>query len=348
MSSGSIEKLTANIKAGGCAAKLSPMELAAILRNLPVMNAPELLTGLSGFEDAAVYRISEEIAIIQTLDFFPPVVDDPVLYGRIAAANALSDVYAMGGRPILALNILGFPTCDYPLEIASKIIEGGAQAVLEAGAVLAGGHSIQSKEPIYGMSVTGLVHPKKILTNAGAKIGDKIIITKAIGSGVSLLAIKGELLDEAACNAVYASISKLNADALNIALRYKINGATDVTGFGLIGHVHEMASASKVAAIIETKSIPFLPNAINNAAMGLVPAGAYANRNSYSNFVMMAPGLEVAMADLLYDPQTSGGLLLSCADADSNRLIEDLHAAGCTGEIIGQFVQGTPGNIEVK
>lgn len=348
MSSGSIEKLTANIKAGGCAAKLSPSELAAILRNLPIMKAPELLTGMNGFEDAAVYQISEELAIIQTIDFFPPVVDDPMLYGRIAAVNALSDVYAMGGRPILALNVLGFPTCDFPLEVAAKIVEGGALAVLEAGAILAGGHSIQTKEPIYGLSVMGFVHPKKILTNAGAKIGDVIIITKAIGTGVCLLAIKGGLLEDPGKTIVYESISKLNAGALEVAQRFQIHAATDVTGFSLIGHLHEMALASNVAVIITSNTVPLLPDAKVYAEMGMVPAGAYANRNSYAECVRFGSSVELAISDLLYDPQTAGGLLLSCAEADGGKLVNDLSGIGCDAAAIGRFVEGVAGSVEVE
>lgn len=348
MSSGSVEKLTANIKAGGCAAKMSSMELSAILRNLPLMHSRELLTGLDGFEDAAVYRISDELAVIQTIDFFPPVVDDPVLFGRIAAVNALSDVYAMGGRPVLALNVLGFPTCDYPLEVAAKIVEGGAQAILEAGAVLAGGHSIQTKEPIYGMSVMGFVHPKKILTNSGAKFGDVLVITKSVGTGVCLLSIKGGLLEESVCNSIYASMSQLNARALDVALRYNIHAATDVTGFSLIGHIHEMSAASKLRFVLESSQVPLLPQALQNAEMGMVPAGAYANRNSYSSHVEIDTSIALAITDLLYDPQTAGGLLLSCAENDAEALVNELRAEGCDAAAIGQFIEGTPGSIEVR
>lgn len=347
MSSGSSDKLTTNIKSGGCAAKLSPAELAAIVQNLPIVKSPDLLTGMGGFEDAAVYRVSEEIAIIQTIDFFPPVVDDPFLYGRIAAVNALSDVYAMGGKPILALNVLGFPTCDFPLEMARKIVEGGAQAALEAGAILAGGHSIQTKEPIYGMSVTGFVHPKKILTNSGAKEGDLILITKPIGTGVCMLGIKGGLIDEAHGALVYESMCKLNAAALDAALNYQINAATDVTGFSLLGHLHEMAAASGLSVQLQSGAVPLLPEARNCASMGLVPAGAYANRNAYQNVVSLESSVDLEVTDLLFDPQTAGGLLLSCPEAAAMQLLDDLLAAGCTASIIGKFVAGTAGNVHV-
>jgi selenide, water dikinase len=349
MSSGSIQKLTANIKAGGCAAKLSPMELAEILRNLKILRPPEMLAGLDGFEDAAVYRISEELAIIQTIDFFPPVVDDPFLFGRIAAVNALSDVYAMGGKPILALNVLGFPTCDYPLEVASRIIEGGAEAVLEAGAVMAGGHSIQTREPIYGMSVTGFVHPKKILTNAGAHARDAIVITKPIGTGVCLLAIKGGLIQEDLQTQIYGSLATLNAKALEIALAYEIHAATDVTGFGLIGHLHEMAAGARLSVKLKSALVPLLPEAMTYAEMGMVPAGAYANRNAYSNdCVVFARGVELAMTDLLFDPQTAGGLLLSCSGDTAEILVEDLRKGGCDAAIIGSFEEKSPGLVEVE
>ena len=348
MSSGSIQKLTTNILAAGCAAKLSSVELSAIVQNLPIINCPDLLAGIGGFEDAAVYRVSDELAIIQTIDFFPPVVDDPFLYGRIAAVNALSDVYAMGGRPILALNVLGFPTCDFPLAMARQIVEGGAQAVLEAGAVLAGGHSIQTKEPIYGLSVMGFVHPKKILTNSGAKSNDHIVITKPIGTGVCLLGIKGELLSQTSVESVYQSISKLNATALEVALRYQINAATDVTGFSLIGHLHEMAHASNLAAILNSAEVPLLPQAKECASIGIVPAGAYANRNSYSQDVRFAESVEPELCDLLFDPQTAGGLLLSCSESTAQLLVSDLRQAGCTASIIGRFVQGSRGFVEVN
>lgn len=348
MSSGSIEKLTTNIKAAGCAAKLSPVELAAIVQNLQVLKSPNLLAGINGFEDAAVYRVTDEIAIIQTIDFFPPVVDDPFLYGRIAAVNALSDVYAMGGRPILALNVLGFPTCDYPLEMARRIVEGGAEAALEAGAILAGGHSIQTKEPIYGMSVTGLVHPKKILTNAGAHEGDVIVITKPIGTGVCLLGIKGGLLADSDAAIVYHSMARLNAAALDAALKYPISAATDVTGFSLIGHLHEMAQASGLSVSLNSSAVPLLPQAKQCAAMGIVPAGAYANRNSYSSEVSFGSSVDLPITDLLFDPQTAGGLLLSCPEAESQSLLKDVIDAGCTAAIIGRFIKGAPGFVEVN
>lgn len=338
MSSVNNTKLTANIKAHGCAAKLSPAELAQIVKSLQQFSSEKLICGTENFEDAAVYKLSEDQAIITTIDFFPPLLDDPYLYGRIAAVNALSDVYAMGGRPLLALNVFCFPTCDYPLSVAEQIIAGGASAIAESGCLLVGGHSIQSSEPIYGLSVIGLVHPDKVLTNEGAKAGDSIVLCKAIGSGIALLAHKGALLEEASYQTLIKSLCRLNGDCLKTALSYDLHAATDITGFGLLGHLHEMSKASGLLARLNCKDIPVLPQVIESARLGLVPAAAYANRNSYSQISRVSEDLDLSYSDLLFDPQTSGGLLFALESEAARDLVNKLKAEGWDAAIIGSFV----------
>jgi selenide,water dikinase len=341
-------KLTAKIKAGGCAAKISASQLSEIVRGLPDFKSPELLTTIRSFEDAAVYKISEDLAMVQTVDFFPPVVDDPFLFGRIAAVNALSDIYAMGAVPAFALNVLCFPVCDFPLSVAQEIIAGGAAALIDAGAALAGGHSIQGPEPIYGLAVTGFVHPKQILTNGGAKAGDCLVLTKPIGTGALLLAYKGELLNQECQNNLLANLTRLNKDALQAARLVPLNAATDVTGFGLIGHLHEMSKASKLRAVLFANRIPLLPEALSCAQQGLVPAGAYANRTSYESITHIKDGIDLALTDLLYDPQTAGGLLLAVQEEHAQALVASLKNSGCCGEIIGFMQEGEPGQVEVR
>lgn len=339
--------LTANVKAGGCAAKISSAELHQILTNLPLTSSPNLLTGLEHFEDAAVYSLSKDSAIIQTIDFFPPVVDDPYLYGMISATNALSDVYAMGGTPIMALNVLCFPTCDFPIDVVREIVRGGAAQVQAAGAVLAGGHSIQSQEPIYGLSVTGVVHPDKILTNGGAKRGDVLVLTKPLGTGVALLGMKANLLAGEAEKSLVKSLTLLNKNALEIGLKYSPNAATDVTGFGLIGHVHEMGKASGLSAQLWAPSLPLLPDVLELAEQGFVPAGAYANRNSYEQITTYINDVDLAITDLCFDPQTSGGLLFAIPANKSEQLVKELLAADIQAACIGKFTDGKSGNVEV-
>lgn len=340
-------KLTAHVKAGGCAAKISAAELAQIVSGLPSFSTPNLLTSIDSFEDAAVYKISDELALVQTIDFFPPVVDDPFLFGQIAATNALSDIYAMGGTPVTAMAVLIFPTCDFPLAVAQQIVAAGAAAVEDAGASLVGGHSIQGPEPVFGLSVTGFIHPQKILTNGGARDRDALVLTKPIGTGASLLAFKGAILSEAASRTLFSTLIQSNGKALAIAQEFAIHAATDVTGFGLIGHAHEMAKASALSVRIEASAVPLLDEALSFAEQGLVPAGAYANRKSYERFSYIKDDIDLAVTDLLYDPQTSGGLLLAVPQEFAAALAQALNAAGLTGKIIGSFVAGQPGQVEV-
>ena len=307
---------------------------------------PCLLVGIETADDAGVYKINETTALIQTLDFFTPIVDDPYLFGQIAAANSLSDVYAMGGKPLTAMNIVAFPIGCLPPEVLRDILMGGQDKVIEAGAVIVGGHTIDDKEPKYGLSVTGTVHPNKILTNAGAKPGDVLILTKAIGTGVMATAARAEMFPEGA-RASIESMATLNRVAAEVAATYVIHSCTDITGFGLLGHLYEMASGSKVTMKIHSKDIPFLPDAPEAAAMGLVPAGAYANRD-YLTRVIIEASVPTHIQDLCFDPQTSGGLLLSVPGEKANEIVGALQQAGVKqARIIGEVIAGERGEIYV-
>jgi selenide,water dikinase len=343
----SAKKLTAGIKAAGCAAKISSAELSQVLRGLKTLECKELITSIENFEDAAVYKITEDLAIIQTVDFFPPVVDDPYLYGRIAATNALSDIYAMGGTPILALNVLCFPTCDYPMEVVREILRGGSDQAAMAGAVIAGGHSIQTPEPVYGLAVTGTISPSQVLTNGGAQLGNKLVLCKPIGTGVGLLGLKAGLLSEQAERNLIDSMTTLSKDTLAQARKYHLTAATDVTGFGLVGHLHEMAKGCKLTFRLNADSVPLLPETLALAEQGFVPAGSYANRKSFEQFVSYINDVDLPLCDLLYDPQTSGGLLLALDGADVANLLSDLNKIGVTAACVGEFIDGSSGAIEV-
>ncbi|PWU03194.1 MAG: selenide, water dikinase SelD [Candidatus Melainabacteria bacterium] len=340
-------KLTANVKSGGCAAKIGSAELKAIVAGLSKTHPPELIAGIADFDDAAVYKISDEVAIVQTIDFFPPLIDDPFLFGKIAATNALSDIYAMGARPIFALNVFCFPTCDFPQEVAKEILRGGASQVEAAGATIAGGHSIQSSEVIYGLAVTGLVAPSMVLTNGGAKAGDHLILTKPIGTGVALLGQKAGILSGSASKVLIDNLTTLNRNALTIAQSFPVHAATDVTGFGLIGHLHEMAQAAHLRFSLSVSRVLFLPEALKLASEGFLPAGTYGNRQSFQTFTTIGDGVDLAMADLLFDPQTAGGLLLAVSPDHSPRLTKALIAEGIQASFIGEFSKGKSGSIEV-
>ena len=340
--------LTASVKTGGCAAKISSSDLQQMLSGLTFPESKNLLTKLENFEDAAVYKISEDLAIVQTIDFFPPMVDDPLLFGKIAATNALSDVYAMGGTPMLAMNMLCFPTCDFSLDVAREILRGGGEKVKEAGAIIVGGHTIESSEPIYGLSVSGFVHPGSILTNSGAVYGDSLVLCKAIGTGVALLGLKAKHLSASAEKILTDSLTTLNSKSLQVALKFDLHACTDVTGFGLIGHVHEMAKASSLSFSLETTAISFLPEVQALAEQGFVPASAYANRNSYEKRITYIEQVDLSIMDLLFDPQTAGGLLLAVEEKRVGQLCSSLGNEGIKATRIGSFKNGTPGTIEVS
>ena len=307
-----------------------------MLGKLPKFHDDNLLVGIETSDDAAIYKVTEDIALIQTVDFFTPIVDDPYTFGQIAAANSLSDVYAMGGEPKIALNIVGFPNCLDPA-VLGEILAGGADKVKEAGAVLVGGHSVQDDEPKYGLCVSGFVHPKKIFKNYGCRPGDILILTKQIGTGIVNTAIKAEMASEAAVKEAVTVMASLNKKAKEVVEKYDVSACTDITGFGLLGHCVEMASASEVTFELHVEDIAYLEEAISYAQMGLIPAGAYKNRG-YSIGKVESGSVAEHYLDLLYDPQTSGGLLISVAEKDVKPMLEDFKVANMdtTVSIIGK------------
>ena len=302
--------------------------------------------GIDTSDDAGVYLLNEETALIQTLDFFTPIVDDPYLFGQIAAANSLSDVYAMGGKPLTAMNIVAFPACKLPAEVLLAILSGGQQKIAEAGAVMVGGHTIDDDDPKYGLSVTGIAHPKKILTNAGAQPGDALILTKAIGTGVLYTAMRAGLFPSGVAAAAQ-SMAQLNRYAAEVMARYPVHACTDITGFGLLGHAYEMAAASAVDMEIDSLRVPLLPEATAAAGMGLIPAGAYANRE-YLKQIMFGAAVPVVLQDLLFDPQTSGGLLISVPADQADAILQDMQAEISVAACIGKVSNKGKGNINVN
>lgn len=319
-------RLTQMTKTAGCAAKIGPGTLAGILEALPKFQDPDLLVGIETSDDGAIYKVTDDVAVIQTLDFFTPVVDDPYTFGQVAAANALSDIYAMGGEPKVALNIVAWPNCVNP-KMLGQIMAGGADKVKEAGAVLAGGHSIQDDEPKYGLSVTGFVHPDKIFKNCGAKPGDVLILTKPLGTGIVNTAVKADLASEEARKEVIRVMTALNKKAKQVIEKYEVHSCTDVTGFGLAGHCMEMARGSGVTIELHMADVPVQTEAPEYARMGIIPEGAYRNR-SYTEDQVDAGSTEEYLMDIFYDPQTSGGLLASVKPEDSEKILKDLFSAG--------------------
>jgi selenide,water dikinase len=289
---------------------MGPEALAQVLCHLPKVHDPRLLIGLETSDDAAVYKLNDETALIQTLDFFTPIVDDPYMYGQIAAANSLSDVYAMGGQPLLAMNIVCFPNC-LSHEILAEILKGGADKIKEAGALLVGGHTVEDNEPKYGLSVTGIVHPDKVISNAAAKPGDQLVLTKPLGMGILNTALKADMLSPSQIERVMMIMATLNNVAANGMKEFAVSACTDITGFGMLGHAYEMAKASKVSLQIDHRSVPIIDGTIEYGKMGLVPAGAYANRKYVAEHIHFDDEVPQYMQDILYDPQTSGGLLIS-------------------------------------
>ncbi len=286
-----------------------------------------------------MWRISDEVAVIQTLDFFTPVVDDPYDYGAVAAANAMSDVYAMGGEVALALNICAFPA-DLPLEITQDILRGGADKVAEAGGVLAGGHTIEGKEPAYGLAVMGLVHPDKVLTKAGARPGDALVLTKPLGAGMVTTALKAEIAEPAQVEAVVASMSRLNRQAARLAQEIGVDAATDITGFALLGHACEMAEKSGVRLRFRLTSLPFLPGAQGFADDSLFPGGSCRNRDAYARYVEFAAGIREETQLLLFTPETSGGLLLAVPPKRLDALLARFGAEHEPAWVIGEVLKG--------
>ena len=303
---------------------------------------------MDSFDDAAVYRLRDDLAIIQTVDFFTPVVDDPYSFGQIAAANAMSDIYAMGGEPLTAMNIICFPVKTMDISVLQDVLRGGLDKINEAGALLVGGHSVEDNEFKYGLSVTGTVHPDRVFTNRGARSGDALVLTKPIGTGIINTAIKGNLADEDMIKRVTAIMSTLNRKAKEIFLGFDVSACTDVTGFGLLGHACEMIEDQDVGLRIYPERIPLIDKVMDLAGMGIVPAGTLRNLNFRKEYLTGAEKVEPAFMDILFDPQTSGGLLIAVKSEEAELLVTDLRGRGIKdASIIGQFVEEPRGKIVI-
>lgn len=337
-------KLTSLASCAGCAAKIAPGSLTQILKPVanifPSEDYPSLLVGLATPDDAAVYQLDSEKAVISTTDFFPPVVDDPYSFGAIAAANALSDIYAVGGEPIMAINLVAFPD-DLDQGILSEILRGGAEKVREAGAVVAGGHTIVDREPKFGLAVTGIVHPKRILTKGGALPGDKLILTKPLGAGVVTTASKQDKALLEHTTAAIASMSRLNREASRLAQKFGVHAMTDVTGYSLLGHAHEMAHLGGMDFTIFWGALRWLPGAEWYGEQGIFPGGMGRNRNHFSQWTVFDANISMTQQELLFDPETSGGLLMAVDAAQTGALCEALIAEGEAASIIGEVKLGS-------
>jgi len=312
------------------------------------MSDPNLIVGMERPDDAGVYRIAPDLALILTLDFFTPVVDDPYDFGQIAATNALSDVYAMGGRPVLAMNIICFPGKGTDIAILQEILRGGYDKMMEAEVLLVGGHSVDDPEIKYGLSVTGTVHPDKVLKNTGGQPGDAVVLTKPLGCGIISTAIKAGLADRKAEEQAIRSMKTLNRRSMEIMEGFPVHACTDVTGFGLLGHAAEMVEGTDVGLEIHVSKVPVFPEALEYARMGLVPGGAYRNRDFRKKMVDIQAGISEELATVLYDPQTSGGLLIVVPARDADRFVMQLHDGCVEAAVVGEITESHPGRIVVK
>lgn len=330
-------KLTKLSTCAGCGAKVGAGVLAKLLADIPTVKDENLLIGFDKSDDAAVYRLSDTQALVQTLDFFPPIADDPYMFGQIAATNALSDIYAMGGEPKLALNIMCIPK-SMPKEAVHEILRGGYEKCAEAGAIICGGHSIFDEEPKYGLSVTGFVHPERIWKNHGAKPGDVLFLTKPIGIGVLTAAQKADLLDAPTEQRMLSLMTTLNKGARDVLIHYRVHACTDVTGFSFLGHLYEMCSGSDLSASIDVNAIDFIPQAVEFARIGLLPEGMYRNR-TYAEHAVECGNTELALCDLLFDPQTSGGLLCAVDPIDADAVFEALKVAVPSAQRVGMITE---------
>ena len=341
-------RLTETVKAGGCASKLSPAVLDAVLSKLPKQTDPNVLVGFEHADDAGVYQIGPGLALVQTVDFFTPMVDDPFIFGQIAATNALSDVYAMGGRPITALAHVCFPAKG-DIAVLEQMLAGGLSKMNEAGCAVIGGHSVRDEEIKFGYSVTGLVEPSQVLSNAGAQAGDRLLFTKALGTGVISTAIKKGVAQQEWVEGASRSMTTLNRAAAEvIAGRREVHSMTDVTGFGLIAHAREMALASKVSLRIFSGRVPLLEGALECIREGHIPAGLTANREFAECVVGYGPGVNEDLKTVLFDPQTAGGLLIAVAADEADRLVAALHQAGVPAMEIGEVQAPTKPLIMVE
>ncbi len=306
------------------------------MSGLDIQSHPDLIVGLETPDDAGVFRLNDQTALIQTLDFLTPVTDDPYEFGQIAAANSLSDVYAMGGTPVTVMNIVCFPSCDLPEDVLAQTLKGGQDKINESGAVLVGGHSVDDPEFKYGLSVTGIVHPDRVLTNCAARIGDAIILTKPIGTGIMSTAIKAKLAEENQIQEAVAVMSRLNRYAAEVMADFDVHACTDVTGFGLAGHLIEMARGAKKQISLYSQKVPLLKGVLTFANMGLVPAGAHKNRAFFKDLTRVSPVMDRALADLMFDPQTSGGLMISLKKQEAPFCVAQMEKKGINARIVGE------------
>lgn len=314
------------------------------MEGIPTRHDDRLIVGYDKSDDASVYVVNDDLALVQTVDFFPPIVDDPFLFGQIAAANALSDVYAMGGEAKLAMNVMCINSI-MGKDAVRAILEGGYAKAYEAGVLITGGHTIEDKEPKYGLSVTGFVHPQKLLRNSSAQAGDVLILTKPLGVGILMTAAQGDLVADSLLQKLYAQMAQLNRTARDIMVKYTIHSCTDVTGFALMGHTYEMAQGSDVSIHLETQNLPYYKEAETMASMGFIPAGAYRNANYLKGHVAQKRDISQPMLDILYDPQTSGGLLIAVAEKDALALQRELADHLACAAIVGYVTEKEEASI---
>lgn len=342
-------KLTTMTTKGGCGCKIGPTDLAGVMRELPPAETnPNVLVGLDTGDDAGVYQLNDDTAIVQTTDFFTPIVNDPYDFGQVAAANAISDVYAMGGTPITALNIVAFPISILDKDILSEILRGAGEKLKEAGVALVGGHSIDDPEPKYGLAVTGTIHPDNIWTNTGAKPGDKLILTKPIGVGIMSSSIKNNLLSDDEIKQVTDVMTTLNKNASEALHDYNVHASTDVTGFGLLGHASEMATGSDVGLTIDAKSVPVLPRAKELAQQGSIPGGTKNNHEHLLDTVTYPDDMDEIDRLILCDAVTSGGLLVSVPANEADQVMSSLEEKGVQAAQIGEVTAENNGGVTVR
>jgi selenide,water dikinase len=327
------------VEYGGCSAKISPKQLEEILKYLPLPKDPNILVDIDTHDDAGVYRVNDDLALVLTTDFFPPVCSDPYEFGQIAAANSISDVYAMGGDPVLALNIMMFPAAKLPMEAYAEILKGGFDKATEAGVRIIGGHTIDDFPPKYGLAVVGYIHPKRIITNAGVRPGDSLILTKPIGTGVILAGHRLGMVSEGDLDEAKILMKLLNKSGAEVMKKHNIRGATDVTGFGLIGHALKMAKASGVSIKINMKQVPLIGNSYNLTDDGCIPGASFRNLDYAEKDVDFAPNLDYNLKMLAFDAQTSGGLLFSAPSEKVENILEDLKNTGLIeSKVIGSAI----------
>jgi selenide,water dikinase len=332
--------LLSMVEYGGCSAKISPKQLEEILKYLPLPEDPNILVDIDTHDDAGVYKVNDELALVLTTDFFPPVCSDPYEFGQIAAANSISDVYAMGGDPVLALNIMMFPAARLPMEVYAEILKGGFDKATEAGVRIIGGHTIDDFPPKYGLAVVGYVHPKKIITNSGAQPGDNLILTKSIGTGIIMAGLRLGIASDDDVTQAKSLMKQLNNTGAGVMKRFNIRGATDITGFGLAGHALKMARASVVSMEIELKKVPLIGRTYKLVDDGCIPGASFRNLEYAEQYISAATDLDYNLKMIAFDAQTSGGLLICAPDKETDQILAELVNAGLNeSRVIGQVTE---------